>query len=75
MIEIIGLKRGDQLAESLLVETCTTVVTLLFMPTMGRSQAERLQDDYCMSLDGPQSLALTSFLAAFFSLGPGKLTF
>ena len=72
MNEVAALKSENALAESLLVETCVTIVSLLFMPSMGKSLNERLNDK-CMSLDGPHSLVLTTFLSAFFRLGPGGL--
>jgi len=68
MIELAESNSGDPTAEALLVETCATVVSLLFMPSMGRTQGERIHDA-CMSLDGPHSLALTTFLSTFFRLG------
>jgi len=72
MLELAEMKPDEPIAETLLVETCATVVSLLFMPAMGRTQAERLQDS-CQNLDGPQSLALTAFLITFFRLGAESL--
>jgi len=56
------------LLEEVLAETCVTAISILFYPTMGRTYAERLNDPG-MSLDGPQSLALTWFLSRYFTLG------
>ena len=72
MIEVAELKSENPLAQSLLIETCVAMVSLLFVPSMGRSQIERLNDN-CMSLDGPHSLALTTFLSSFFRLGHANL--
>lgn len=58
--------------EGLLTETCVIMVTLLFNPSMGKLINERMSDPG-MSLDGPQSLALTAFFCAFFRLGAGAL--
>jgi hypothetical protein len=44
-------------------------LSILFYPTLGRTQEDR-KEDPGMSLDGPQTLALTEFLESFFGLGP-----
>lgn len=61
---------AEEAVKSLLVESCMTALSILFYPTLGRTQEER-KDDPGMSLDGAQTLALTEFLESFFGLGPG----
>jgi hypothetical protein len=53
-------------------DTALAVFALLLYPTVGKRKDDRWADPG-QSLDGPQSLALTDFLAAFFSLGPDML--
>ena len=57
---------------SILVESCASCLMLLLYPTLGKTQ-ERRMNDSGMSFDGPQSLALTDFLANYFALGPAML--
>jgi hypothetical protein len=68
-------ENGDSMmipVERLLVDTCVASFSLLFSPTMGKTEVERSSDPG-MSLDGPQSIELTTFLALFFQLGPSAL--
>ena len=58
--------------ESLLVDTGVAAVSLLFYPSMGKTEAER-KPSLGLSLDGPHSLMLTGFLARLFALGSGPL--
>lgn len=58
--------------EVVLVDTATAVISLLFFPSMGKTETER-QNDSGMSLDGPHTLVLLSFMADFFRLGPVAL--
>lgn len=68
MIELAESKTFDEKIQTLLVDTSVAIVSLLFMPLMGRAQIERMKD--CgMSLDGPHSLALTAFLVTLFRRG------
>jgi hypothetical protein len=55
-----------ELKTSLLVDTLVATFHLLLMSSMAKTQEERLRDPV-MSLDGPQTLALISFLTAFLS--------
>jgi hypothetical protein len=57
------------MVKSLLVDSCVVCLSILFYPSMGRTQGERTNDPG-MSFDGPQTLALTEFLEHFFLLGP-----
>lgn len=72
MIELTKSKAGDTLVHSILLESFVAVISVLFYPRMGRTLSERMTDPG-MNLDGPQSLSLTAFLAAFFRLGPVAL--
>jgi hypothetical protein len=60
------------LLKSLLVESCASCLLLLLYPTMGKTQEHRVHDPG-MSMDGPQSLALTDFFTNYFALGPPML--
>jgi hypothetical protein len=60
---------AEEAVKSLLVESCVAALSILFYPTLGRTQEER-KDDPGMSLDGAQTLAITEFLESFFGLGP-----
>lgn len=59
----------EDAVKSLLLESCVVALSILFYPTMGRTQQDR-KNDPGMSPDGPQTLALTEFLESFFGLGP-----
>jgi hypothetical protein len=58
--------------ESLLVETFSSIVSLLFYSSLGKTPSERAKDPG-MSLDGPHSLAIMKFFTVFFQLGPSML--
>jgi hypothetical protein len=67
MSTIAESKPLDESAHLLLVETFAAVVALLFYPSLTKDN-DRV-NDMGMSLDGPHSLALTSFLTTFFRCG------
>lgn len=62
----------DCSAESVLVDTCIAITTLLLMKSIAKNN-DTQNNDLGMSLDGPQSLAITLFLTRLFQLGPSVL--
>jgi hypothetical protein len=72
MIELMKSKIGDEVIQSLLVDSCVAVVSILFYKTMGKTANERMKDPG-MDLDGPQSLAITTFLEHFFRVDSAAL--
>lgn len=58
--------------QELLVDSCATVITMLFHPLLSKSRKIRAQSPF-MSMEGPQTLAFNDFLASYFSLGPAML--
>lgn len=72
MIALVDARSLDPAVESLMAETCVAIVSLIFYPTMGKTQNERMNDPG-MTLDGPHSLAVTTFLGAFFRQVPTRI--
>lgn len=59
----------EQVVQSLLADSCTAVITMLFQPVLNKSRKIRGQSLF-MCMEGAQTLAANEFLASFFSLGP-----
>lgn len=72
MIALAESRSVDPAVEALLVQSCVAMVSLILYSSLGKTVSERMNDPG-MSLDGPQSLAMTTFLGAFFRIGAGVL--
>lgn len=68
MRELTKAEHRDSNADKLLVDSCAAIVAWLFCPSL-----EKQQQMAGVSVDGPQSLVLTSFLQAYFQLGSAAL--
>jgi hypothetical protein len=72
MTELTYATASNIAAETLLVDTLQTAISLIFCKKTKNDSSGRA-NEVGMSLDGPQSLALISFAEAFFRLGPDIL--
>jgi hypothetical protein len=66
-----GHMGSENFLQELLVESCASCVCLLLYSTLGKTVEQRLHDAG-MSMDGPQTLALTEFLQHYFDLTAGN---
>lgn len=67
MMELANTR--EHVGESILMETFVVSITFIFMSSLGKTEEER-RCDPGMSMDGPHTLMMITFLVRFLELGP-----